>query len=162
MKAILFIAIIFLVGTTGDLPKSIERKLDKTISRSFDSDDIRMEKVLFDEATGGLGTFIYALADETDSIGYIIITSAKGRHEYFDYCVIYNNDLSIRNVEVLVYRSDHGYEIMNKKWLKQFVGQNGCGLEYKKDIDAISGATYSASSVTKDLERLCLLLEMVQ
>lgn len=150
------------MGTTGDLPKSIERKIDKTISRSFDSESITMEKVLLDETSGGLGTFIYSLAEETEQLGYIIISSARGRHEYFDYCVIYNNDLSIRNVEVLVYRSDHGYEIMNKRWLKQFVGQNGCGLEYKKDIDAISGATYSASSITKDLGRLCLLLEILQ
>ena len=162
MKYLLIIATLLLVGFDGELPKSLERKIDKTISRSFDSDNITMVKVISDdqdENSGGLGTFIYSLHEEAEQIGYIVITSAMGRHEYFDYCVIYNSDFSIRNVEILVYRSDHGYEITNRKWLKQFVGQRGCGLEYSKDIDAISGATYSAGSITADLARLCLLLQ---
>ena len=92
---------------------------------------------------------------EGTSKGILYLASAKGRHDFFDYMVIFNNDLSIRKIQVLVYRSDHGHEITGKGWLKQFTGRDGCRLEYGQDVQAISGATYSGKSITADISRLC-------
>jgi hypothetical protein len=48
---------------------------------------------------------------------------------------------------------------MNKGWLRQFIGITGCELDYGKDIDAISGATISASSLTIEIRKWCKFLE---
>jgi Na+-translocating ferredoxin:NAD+ oxidoreductase RnfG subunit len=47
---------------------------------------------------------------------------------------------------VLEYTSDHGYQIANKGWLKQF--EKGTSFSVGENIDAISGATISVKSIT--------------
>ena len=59
---------------------------------------------------------------------------------------------------ILVYRSTHGAAVCSKKWLKQFNGYSGGKLELGKDIDSVSGATISATSLVKDVERCILLM----
>ena len=54
---------------------------------------------------------------------------------------------------------EHGGEISSKKWLEQFVGYKGGALKYGDDIQAISGATYSASSIT---HRMNEIVEAIQ
>lgn len=149
----------------GELSKSLTRKVDKSVQRSYDSEGINKRQLLLNDnfpERPDPGLLLYTLEQEGLVIGYLIVTTAKGRHDYFDYMVIYEPDLSIRIVEVLVYRSDHGQEISNKKWLKQFVGNDACNLEYDVDIDAISGATYSASSITEDIQTLCNLMRSLR
>ena len=157
----LFLILLFPFLTQGDLPNSLEKKVDKNIRRSFDLENIIRTEVELNstfEDRPEIGLHLYTLEDQENLLGYLLVTTAKGRHDYFDYSVIYNTDLSIRNVSILVYRSDHGYEITQKKWLNQFKDKKGCELDYGEEIDAISGATYSASSITEDLKLLCNLL----
>ena len=82
---------------------------------------------------------------------YVLFTSAKGRFEYFDYAMIVSQGGEVEQVKIIAYRSEHGSEVTSKKWLQQFVGFKGEKLEYGKDIHAISGATKSASSLTRDI-----------
>ena len=82
---------------------------------------------------------------------YILFTSTKGRFEYFDYAVALTEEGKVGTVKVVKYRSEHGSEVTSKKWLSQFMGYSGEKLEYGKDIQAISGATKSASSLTNDI-----------
>ena len=164
MKSILLVSVLFLFSM-GDLSKSLEKKVDKALKKSFDTENIIRERISVDgfiEERPDPGLLFYSLMEEGMHVGYRIVTSAMGRYDYFDYCVIYNSDLSIRNVEVLIYRSDHGYEIAKKSWLKQFSGENGCGMLYGEQIDAISGATYSGSSITVDINKLCSLMQSLQ
>lgn len=135
------------------------------IRKSFDSDQISLLRVSLDQTIDDRpapGLMLYKLYDNNSLLGYLIITTAKGRYDYFDYMVIYNPDLSIRMIRVLEYRSEHGYEISNTKWLSQFDGSIGCDLNYGHDIDAISGATLSASSITNDLSVLCKFLGQLE
>jgi hypothetical protein len=161
MAKTLIFMLTLLIFPGGDLSKSLSRKIDKALSRSFVSDNISRNQLY----PGGLplgrpdpGLKLYALKAEEDFVGYLIVTTAKGRYDYFDYMVIYEPDLSIRQVSILVYRSDHGDEIASKKWLAQFVGKDGCGLALGLQVDAISGATYSATSITEDIQILCDLM----
>lgn len=162
MKIFIIISVIFL-STTAELPGSLEKKARKIIKQSYNSDHVIMERIQvgtsFDERPSP-GIILYELLEKDSLAGYLLITTAKGRHEYFDYLVIYNPDLKIRMIRVLEYRSDHGYEILNKKWLNQFEGRSGCDLEYGTDIDAISGATFSASSITYDVGKMCRFIEL--
>jgi len=85
---------------------------------------------------------------------YAAFTNSKGRYDYFDYVVVINTKLEIEKVKVLKYRSENGGEISSKKWLEQFIGYTTGYLHYKKDISAISGATISAMSISRDIPKV--------
>ncbi len=112
--------------------------------------------------TSGKDTLAYAFVRRTNGcvIGGctnpnspVVQTGILGeRYEHFDYLLILNKDLSVRKVKILVYEGEYGYEVGSKLWLKQFIGYKGGRLEYGRDIQAISGATVSAQSITDDIQ----------
>ena len=162
MMKLFGICIFILLLAGGELSTSQEKKMLRTVKKSFDSENILLETVAVEmdlDRRHGPGLILFKLTEGIELRGYLCVTTAMGRQEYFDYMVIFNPDHSIRQVEILEYRSEHGYEIANKQWLRQFEGLTGCGLTYGNDIDAISGATYSASSITQDIGILCQLLK---
>ena len=75
------------------------------------------------------------------------------------FLIIYQKKLTcsiikIIDIKILKYRSEYGYEISNKGWLKQFYGKQKNHFEYRKDIDALSGATFSAQSLVNDINSI--------
>jgi hypothetical protein len=167
--SILILLMVFLGkdGLYPSLPKSAVKKMNKAISKTFDSETVEKIPVVFPaEVKETLSTpvqdqslFWLSESSTDDTLGLLVLSSAKGRHDYFDYMVIYDTRMDIILVQILVYRSDHGHEITAKGWLKQFIGKDGCDLVYGQEIEAISGATYSGKSITRDINRLCDLLE---
>lgn len=85
---------------------------------------------------------------------YVAFTHSKGRYEYFDYMVVITTNFEVEKVKVLKYRSENGGEISSKKWLEQFIGYTTGYLHYKRDISAISGATISAMSISRDIPKV--------
>lgn len=81
----------------------------------------------------------------------IVFSSAKGRNDFYDYMIIINTQLEIIDIKILKYRSEYGYEIANKGWLKQFYSKPYSSFEYRKNVDALSGATFSAQSLVDDV-----------
>jgi len=82
--------------------------------------------------------------------------------DYFDFLVIFNQDLIIKKVKILIYREDRGGEISSKRWLKQFVGKSVLNsFIYEKDIVGISGATISAKSMTNQMEKLMQSIQIL-
>ena len=77
--------------------------------------------------------------------------AGKGRYEFFDYMVMINKSTEIIDIKILKYRSEYGYEITNKGWLKQFYNKPGIRFDYRKNIDTLSGATFSAQSLVNDI-----------
>ena len=120
----------------------------------------------------------FVLLNYKDTLGYLFVRRTKGcviggcdnsskkisyygvdnnfeeRYEHFDYMAILNTDLSVRKVKVLVYEGEYGYEVTSKLWLKQFIGYKGGKLKYGSDVQALSGATVSAQSITNDIQDL--------
>lgn len=89
-------------------------------------------------------------------------TSILETSEYFDYFILYDQNLSVFQVKVYNYQASHGQEITNKGWLKQFQGFNGSrSLLVGKSIDAISGATVSAVGITTDIQEKTKLLKQI-
>jgi Na+-translocating ferredoxin:NAD+ oxidoreductase RnfG subunit len=89
------------------------------------------------------------------NLGYYYQGNAFGKVDYFDFLVIFNSNLVIKKVKILVYREDRGGEIGSKRWLKQFIGKSiDNSLKYGNDIAGISGATISAKSITFQIEKL--------
>ena len=81
-------------------------------------------------------------------VGYSCIEQASSKHDKFEFVVIYDADLNILQVKVLLYREDYGYEIKSKRWLKQFITRE------TREVQAISGATISVNSLKKSVELL--------
>lgn len=153
MKITLLLILLFysLIPPSSDNPEldsSARRKLENSVKSTF-----QIEEFTFVWENESLN--IFAILNNDVKIGYALIGSAMGRYDEFDFAVLYTTDWLIENIEILVYRSDHGHEIMNKKWLAQFKGSNGCGLVYGKDIDAISGATLSGNGLTEAVAKFC-------
>ena len=58
--------------------------------------------------------------------------------------VLFNKDLTIKKVNILVYREDYGGEICSPTFLKQFTGKSHQSkLKLGDDVQGISGATIS-------------------
>ena len=76
--------------------------------------------------------------------------------------VIFNNDLSIRKIKVLIYRESWGGEIGSNRWLRQFVNADkNEKFIYRKNISAISGATISVKSMTQSINNLLEEIEVL-
>ncbi len=112
---------------------------------------------------------VYAIIDGSDTLGFayvgrvyscrsggcdVNLSEESASFEFFDYFFVANTEASILKVKVYNYQATHGHEVMGWGWLRQFVGYSGSStLIYGKDIQAISGATISASVLTQRIQQ---------
>ncbi len=104
------------------------------------------------------GDRAFLLRHEDLVLGYLLSTRAMGRFEYFDYLLAFAPDFSVLGLTITVYRSSHGAAICQKKWLSQFEDYAGEELILGKEIDAVAGATISATALVKDMKRCYQLM----
>ena len=97
---------------------------------------------------------VYRVKQNGEPTGYIVDAQGKGRYDLFYYVIYYTADLQIEWIRITGYFSNHGGQISSKNWLKQFIGFKGGELNYGNDIQAISGATKSATSITKGITEI--------
>ncbi len=159
MKVITFVLCLFCISATNaENPSLPGKKEQKQIKRIF-GEELDFMKVETSKVSDTLQPFlknrdaVFVISKDEQVLGYLLTTQAKGRFDLFDYSVIYSDILEVISMKILVYRSSHGAGVCSKGWLKQFKGYSGGTLELGKDIDAISGATFSASSLVKDADR---------
>ncbi len=162
ISTLLLLLLISEVGAAD--PPNLNKKVEKEVVKLFSTEtQLREIPVIVDgqKASDLLreGDLPYAIESLEGIVGYVFSTSAKGRFDYFDYSVIYSKDLSVMGLMVTTYRSSHGAEICSKGWLKQFNGYHGEEIRLGKDVDTISGATFSASSMVEDIKRCYLLMK---
>jgi len=105
------------------------------------------------ELVSGKEYFLF-ISDNSNNKTFVVFSSAKGRYELFDYMIIINSSLEIIDIKILKYRSEYGYEIANKGWLRHFYSKPHQSFEYRKNVDALSGATYSAQSLVNDINMI--------
>ena len=157
---------LFLLNSESDAfnPPGPDKKVEKEVAKLFDPGAQFLEIPVFvdghsDSELMHDGDQPFVIKSGEGTLGYVLSTSAKGRFDYFDYSVIYSKDLRVMGILVTTYRSSHGAEICNKGWLKQFIGYRGEEIRLGKEIDAISGATFSATSMVKDIKRCSQSME---
>ena len=157
-KAFLVLGILFVSVQLSafQLSKSIKKKVDKELVKNFDGVQLSLEPVLIDASVNAklskqIGKYnLFAIQKENTRIGYAYVDKAPSKTDQFDYLILLDSNLIIMKAKVLLYREDYGGEIGSKRWLKQFIGKSSqVPLKYRKDIIAISGATISASSMTR-------------
>lgn len=163
----LFIGVSF-TSMAVELPKSIQKKIDKEMKKVFSLEEFNlceMENLNFDtlscEAIKNVRVSSVKCTDQLK--GFACFASSKGKNDFFDYMVVFNKQLEIQKVVVLMYRSSYGGEITARSWLKQFIGKvSGEEMEFGRDIDGISGATLSAPSISEGIKTVSILMSQLR
>ncbi|PLX18704.1 MAG: hypothetical protein C0597_05940 [Marinilabiliales bacterium] len=132
-------------------PPEMNKKFEKELEKHFSSDKIVLSKI---EEISDEQDIFFKLLNQGAEVGIAVLTEAEGRFDKFDYMIIYDTNLQIELIKILVYRSQYGSEITAKRWLSQFYDKQNDSLKYGSDIQAISGATFSASALTKNINRI--------
>ena len=137
------------------MAKMIQKEVEKTFEiESFDTAPILLSEEFNVETPIKVdGTNFVSIKNNEELIGYYYVGKGFGKADYFDFIVIFNPELIVAKVKVLVYREDHGGEIGSKRWLKQFEGKTSEEALNYNNIVAISGATLSARSITEEMNK---------
>ena len=161
MKKLALLTIIVLLISSFTTTKKMEALIEKEIKTAFNLVKYSKKPIsVSSEVNKTLpikidDTNFFKIKNEEKIHGYYYLGQAFGKADYFDFMVIFDKDLIVSKVKVLVYREDHGSEVGSKRWLNQFNGKKTTeNLTYQKDIAAISGATISAKSMTNEVNKL--------
>ena len=83
------------------------------------------------------------------TIGWFIIDEVLGKKELLIYGVGINLDGSVRQIQIINYRENYGYEVKGAKWREQFAGKILADpVELNVDIKNISGSTLSSRATS--------------
>ena len=155
------ISIFSLMLVATNLPKNIQKKVDKEVKASYGIETYKLIPVIFNKSITEVlpskfgKNNLFKISSSQDNVGYAYISKAPSKTDEFDYLVLFDNDFIIKKSKVLIYREDYGNEIGSKRWLKQLIGKTeNDTLTYGDNIAAISGATISVKSMTNAVNDL--------
>lgn len=161
MKKIAFFTILVLIISSFTTNKRTEALIEKEIKTVFNIVKYLKQPISISAEVNETlpikidGTNFFKIKNEEKVVGYYYLGQAYGKADYFDFIVIFDKELIVSKVKILIYREDHGSEVGSKRWLNQFNGKTSNEiLIYQKDIAAISGATISAKSMTNEVNKL--------
>lgn len=165
-----FLLLLMMVSLSAFARKPINyqhKSITKTVAKTFDTKEFALDEMTDLEKEIPQGKFFTVKMDNKDSgfvyVGRVECCRAGGCNvpgldpdnngEYFDFVVVFDGYGVVENIKVYSYMATHGHEVTARGWLKQFYGYNGSQqLRIGKEIDAISGATISANSLTACVE----------
>jgi len=160
--------IIAFLFASFELPKNIQKKVDKEIKGSFNIETFDFTSVTISaEKSKDLPSKfeennLFKIVSNNVLLGYAYLSQAPSKTTQFDYLVLLDKDLIILKSKILAYREEYGGEIGSKRWLKQFIGKKGGDeLTYGNNIMAISGATISVRSMTNAMNNLLKSLKIL-
>lgn len=158
---IVFLGCAMLLNLSFELADTLPKRVFKELSKVFETEQFVLQPIKTESSLNAqlpqkiTGENLYQISIQKQTVGYAFFDQARSKTAQFDYLVIFNKDLSVRQTKILVYREEYGGEIGSRRWLSQFNGKSGDEtLEYQKNIDAISGATISARSMTIAMNNL--------
>ena len=157
--ALLILVATSTVATYSYLPDYLTKKMSRQLTKIFGK-EMKYQEVAIGDSLA-INHQIFEVKTNDTLSGYSMITRALGcqtggcdkpnkdtiSFEEFFFLTAFDKQKNIKKVRVLEYTSDHGYQIANKGWLKQF--ERDSTFEVGRNIDGISGATISVKSITK-------------
>lgn len=153
----------------GEINPKLQKKIDAAILSAYEVEQSVLEKIVIpanlnNETAAILAeNNLFKILSHDNLIGYLYLGEAPSMKRKFDYIVMFNTDLTIKKSKVLIYREEHGKQIGSQRWLKQFIGLSIMDNPiYGEDIDAISGATISAASMTKAVANVLISLQLAK
>ncbi|WP_456378314.1 FMN-binding protein [Lutibacter sp.] len=169
IEKIVLISILALIITSFSTRSKIDVLIKKEIKIVFKIDSFSKQSITISSELNETlplkitATNLFKIKKDEALLGYYYLGKAFGKAAYFDFIVIFNENLIISKVKILVYRESHGGEVGSKRWLKQFIGKTiSINLKYQKDISAISGATISAKSMTNEINKLLKTINILK
>lgn len=154
-----FAAALLFYGMTpsSGISPRLQEKLDNAIAGTYETEAFEiawMEVSPELSATAPVpftGLHFFRIeSPEAGVMGYGYLGEAPSQKNVFDYVILFTPDLQIKKSKVLIYREDYGRQIGSQRWLQQFNGLTPQDKAiYGETVDAISGATISASSMTR-------------
>ncbi len=169
MKKTVLIVTLFLIATSfTTISKRVDALIQKEIKAVFNVENYTKGSITISSETQEMlplkisATNFFKISSNKNLLGYYYLGKAYGKADYFDFIVVFDTNLIVSKVKILVYREDHGGEVGSKRWLKQFIGTTKKQqLKYQKDIAAISGATISAKSMTNEVNKLLKTIDIL-
>jgi hypothetical protein len=160
--------LVFFLTLLIELPKPIEKKIDKEIKTIYNLEEFTKEPVeipndLLKLMPGSVNPDgFYKIVTGGEIRGYFYFGFAPSKADKFDFLVIFDKELIISKIKILAYREDYGGEISSNRWLSQFNNlKPGDNPAYGNEIMAISGATISGVSMTKAVNDLLESIEIL-
>ncbi|HUN94486.1 MAG TPA: FMN-binding protein [Burkholderiaceae bacterium] len=93
--------------------------------------------------------------------GVFIVDEVIGKHDAITYALGIDAAGGVKQVEIMAYRENYGYEIRGAGWRRQFAGKTASDpVRLDQDIRNISGATLSCRHVTDGVRRLLATYEV--
>lgn len=105
----------------------------------------------------------YKVTVGSQGVGYAIVDEVKGKAKLITYTVMVDNNLIVKDLEVLAYREPYGGEIQYDSFRKQFRGKGPRdAVKVGVNIRNISGATISSNAVTNGTRKLLAVLQQLK
>lgn len=150
---IILSVIIFLL-CSFEIPKNLQKKVAKEIKAIYAIDNYTLTNISVNATLNNTlpikvnNDNFYKVVASNKVLGYVFLDRAPSKTADFDYLILLDVSGTIKKSNVLIYREEYGGEIGSTRWLRQFIGKNtNDNLEYRNNIDAISGATISVRSM---------------
>lgn len=92
--------------------------------------------------------------------GYAVVQNTIGKHKPMTYVVGVDNEGSVSDVELLVFRESRGSDVGKKRFNAQYEGKTVFDpIQIKRDITNITGATMSVRSMSAGVKRVLVLID---
>ncbi|HWF61270.1 MAG TPA: FMN-binding protein [Nitrospira sp.] len=103
---------------------------------------------------------VYIGESDTQVDGYAVVQNTIGKHKPMTYMVGVDNEGSVSNVELLVFRESRGSDVRKKRFNAQYEGKTVLDpIRIKSDITNITGATMSVRSMSAGVKRVLVLID---
>jgi len=162
---ILFFSAVTLSSGLTNLSKEGEKNLKKALRGLFSQHKIQLEKLNLDGDTITDNDILnadgkwFAVKEENTTIAWLMADKIWGRYHEFEYMMVTDTSLNIIDITILNYPESHGKAVTDKNWLINFNGFSPTRIPvFRKDIDALSGATISSGSLSENIGKSLLLL----
>jgi Na+-translocating ferredoxin:NAD+ oxidoreductase subunit G len=93
--------------------------------------------------------------------GYALLMNEIGKHEYITFMVGVTPKFEAGEVVVMEYRETRGWEVKEKRFLRQFHGKKVTDpIEVNRDIVNYTGATLSSHAMARGVKKALALAEL--
>lgn len=139
------------------LPKS-ERVRKDIITLNREKKSLIEERIGWKFPEESFEVYIGETSGQID--GYAVVQNTIGKHKPMTYMVGVDNEGSVSNVELLVFRESRGSEVRKKRFNAQYEGKTVLDpVRINKDITNITGATMSVRSMSAGIKRVLVLID---
>jgi len=104
--------------------------------------------------------FVWTVTTNDSLVALGLMDNVYGKAQPITFLTIFTLDGKVHSNHIIKYREEHGGQVVNRDWNKQFAGIDK-NSDVNNKVDGISGATISVNSVKKGVKKLVLLFDSI-